>query len=276
MKRATSHWRAKRPELFPPRGPRAWVRWALIMIGIVFFFLGLEQLGFGWSRLVAGGSRLGTTFALMVPPVLNGQEWVYLKAIGETLAMAFLGTLVAAVLAIPLGFMGARNIMPFGPLRFILRRSSDVVRGLDALIWAIFFVSVVGLGPFAGILAIAVNDTAVLTKLTSEALENIDREQTRGVRATGAGPLGVARFGALPQVFPVLLGNALYFLESNVRSATILGVVGAGGIGFFLMDRMMLSAWREVSAIVLMILVTVAVIDVISGRLRARLIGRQA
>lgn len=276
MKRAASHWRATRPELFPPRGPRAWARRALIALGVVLFFMGLAQLGFGWSRLAAGASRLGMTFALMVPPVLNGQEWVYLKAIGETLAMAFLGTLVAAVLSIPLGFMGARNIMPFGPLRFILRRSSDVVRGLDALIWAIFFVSVVGLGPFAGILAIAVNDTAVLTKLTSEALENIDREQTRGVRATGAGPLGVARFGALPQVLPVLLGNALYFLESNVRSATILGVVGAGGIGFFLMDRMMLSAWREVSAIVLMILVTVAVIDVISGRLRARLIGRQA
>ncbi|MGF1658126.1 MAG: phosphonate ABC transporter, permease protein PhnE [Rubrimonas sp.] len=269
----SGRWRAARPELFPPQGPRAWARRAAAVLTAALFLWGLSTLGFGWERLSTGVSRLGATFALMVPPSLKGQAWVYLGAIGETLAMAFLGTLIAALLSIPLGLMGARTIMPFGPVRFLVRRSSDVVRGLDALIWAIFFVSVVGLGPFAGILAIAVNDTAVLTKLTSEALENVDREQMRGVRATGAGPVGVARFAALPQVFPVLLGNALYFLESNVRSATILGVVGAGGIGFFLMDRMMLSAWREVAAIVLMILVTVALIDAASGRLRARLIG---
>jgi phosphonate transport system permease protein len=158
-------------------------------------------------------------------------------------------------------------------VRFLVRRSSDVVRGIDSLVWAIFFVSVVGLGPFAGILAIAVNDTGVLTKLYAEAMENTDREQVKGVRATGANGAQTIGFGVLPQVMPVFLGNSLYFLESNLRSATILGVVGAGGIGFFLMDRMMISAWREVALIVIMVLVTVACIDALSRMLRIRLIG---
>jgi phosphonate transport system permease protein len=199
---------------------------------------------------------------------------VYLAAIAETVAMAFIGTFVASLLALPLALMGARNVMPFGLVRLFVRRSSDVVRGLDSLIWAIFFVSIVGLGPFAGILAIVMIDTGVLTKLYAEALENTDSEQTKGVRATGAGRLQTLLFGVLPQVLPVFLANSLYFVESNVRSATILGVVGAGGIGFFLMDRMMISAWREVALIILLVLATVAVIDTLSRWLRNRLIGQ--
>jgi phosphonate transport system permease protein len=114
----------------------------------------------------------------------------------------------------------------------------------------------------------------VLTKLYAEALENTDAEQSKGVRATGAGRIQTLVFGVLPQVMPVFLANSLYFVESNVRSATILGVVGAGGIGFFLMDRMMISAWREVAYIILLVLVTVAIIDSISRLLRHRLIGQ--
>jgi phosphonate transport system permease protein len=118
------------------------------------------------------------------------------------------------------------------------------------------------------------NDTGVLTKLYAEALENTDAEQSKGVRATGAGRIQTLIFGVLPQVIPVFLANSLYFVESNVRSATILGVVGAGGIGFFLMDRMMISAWREVAYIILLVLITVAIIDSISRLLRHRLIGQ--
>lgn len=274
---AMRDWRRERPELF------FWTWKRLIGVGLVagvggyLFLWGLGVLGFSPDRLINGSLRLGQAIGLMFPPQAQGQLPIYLHAIAETLAMAFLGTLVAAVLSVPLGLMGARNIMPVGPVRLLVRRSSDVVRGLDSLIWAIFFVSIVGLGPFAGILAIAVNDTAILTKLTAEALENTDREQQRGVRATGAGRLSVINFGVLPQVFPVLIGNALYFFESNVRSASILGIVGAGGIGFYLMDRMMLSAWREVSVIVGLILVAVACIDFLSGRLRRHFIsGRTA
>ena len=269
----SKRWRERCPEAFPPRGLALWRRAAALLLGLGLFLWGLQVLEVTPGRLIDGIGQLGRVFMLMMPPAVTEHVWDYMGAIGETLAMAFLGTLVASVLAVPLALMGARNIMPIGPVRFLVRRSSDVVRGIDSLVWAIFFVSVVGLGPFAGILAIAVNDTGVLTKLYAEAMENTDREQVKGVRATGANGAQTIGFSVLPQVMPVFLGNSLYFLESNLRSATILGVVGAGGIGFFLMDRMMISAWREVAMIVIMVLVTVAGIDALSRMLRARLIG---
>ena len=266
-------WRDRCPDAFPPRGLALWRRAVAILLGLGLFLWGLHALEVTPGRLIDGIGQLGKVFMLMMPPAITEHVWEYIGAIGETLAMAFLGTLVASVIAIPLAMMGARNIMPLGPVRFLVRRSSDVVRGIDSLVWAIFFVSVVGLGPFAGILAIAVNDIGVLTKLYAEAMENTDREQVKGVRATGADGAQTIGFGILPQVMPVFLGNSLYFLESNLRSATVLGVVGAGGIGFFLMDRMMISAWREVAMIVIMVLITVACIDALSRMLRARLIG---
>jgi phosphonate transport system permease protein len=267
-------WRVLRPELYPRRGLSAWRGYTIILFGLTLFFLGLVELEVTVERLLKGFSKLGDVFGLMVPPESKGRTIEFMWAIAETVAMAFLGTLIASILAVPLALLGARNVMPIGPIRFFVRRSSDVVRGLDSLVWAIFFVGIVGLGPFAGILAIAMNDTGVLTKLYAEALENTDAEQSKGVRATGAGRIQTLVFGVLPQVMPVFLANSLYFVESNVRSATILGVVGAGGIGFFLMDRMMISAWREVAYIILLVLVTVAIIDSISRLLRHRLIGQ--
>ncbi len=271
--KATS-WRALRPELYPRRGLSAWRGYSILLLSLSLFILGLIELDVTVDRLVKGFSKLADVFGLMVPPESKGRTIEFMWAIAETVAMAFLGTLIASILAVPLALLGARNVMPLGPIRFFVRRSSDVVRGLDSLVWAIFFVGIVGLGPFAGILAIAMNDTGVLTKLYAEALENTDAEQSKGVRATGAGRIQTLVFGVLPQVLPVFLANSLYFVESNVRSATILGVVGAGGIGFFLMDRMMISAWREVAYIILMVLVTVAIIDSISRLLRHRLIGQ--
>ena len=271
---AAKPWREQRPDLYPRTGLAAWRSYLMASVVLVLFFLGLDELEITVERLLHGFGKLGEVFGLMVPPESKGRTLVYLAAIAETVAMAFIGTLVASLLALPLALMGARNVMPFGLVRLFVRRSSDVVRGLDSLIWAIFFVSIVGLGPFAGILAIVMIDTGILTKLYAEALENTDSEQTKGVRATGAGRLQTLLFGVLPQVLPVFLANSLYFVESNVRSATILGVVGAGGIGFFLMDRMMISAWREVALIILLVLATVAVIDTLSRWLRNRLIGQ--
>jgi len=264
--------RAACPEAFPARDWRWFAKFSAGAILIVLFFAGLALLGFTPERVWRGLSRLGNVGAMMFPPTSGGQAWVYIKAIAETVAMAFIGTLVASIVAVPLGFIGAKNTMPLGPIRFVTRRGFDVIRGLDSLIWAIVFVSVIGLGPFAGILAIAVNDTGVLAKLYAEAIENADADQNKGIRATGAGRLQVIRFAILPQVLPVFLSNTLYFFESNVRSATILGVVGAGGIGLYLMDRILVNKWPQVAFIILLILVTVAVIDAISYRIRRRLI----
>jgi phosphonate transport system permease protein len=195
-----------------------------------------------------------------------------LKSMAETVAMAFLGTLLASLVALPLGFLGARNVIPSRVFRFLTRRVFDLFRGLDQLIWALVFVRAMGLGPIAGILAIFVSDTGVLAKLYSEAIENAERGQVDGIRATGAAGLMTLRLGVLPQVLPVMLSQALYQLESNSREATILGLVGAGGIGLRLSERIQINAWDQVAYIIVLILITVAAIDFISKRIRTRLI----
>jgi len=156
---------------------------------------------------------------------------------------------------------------------FSIRRVFDGFRGVDQLIWALAFVRAVGLGPLAGVLAITAADICVLAKLFAEAIENADKRQTEGIAAVGASRLLVIRFGLLPQVLPVLLAQALYSFESNTRSAAILGVVGAGGIGLQIAERIRVRYWDEVSFIIILILITVAVIDQVSARVRRRLIG---
>ncbi len=241
-------------------------------LGLVFV-LGLWHTGFfDGEMLLNGVTKLGKVLSFMLPPAHNGYFGEFFIAILETLGMAFLGTLLAALMAVPLGFLGAKNVIPQWLFHFSLRRGFDTVRGIDMLIWALIFINVVGLGPFAGILAIAVSDTGVLSKLFAEAIENVDRKQIDGVQATGADDVQVMRFGILPQVLPVMLSNALYYFESNTRSATILGIVGAGGIGLQLSDRIRVNNWDEACFIILMILVTVALIDLLSKSIRMRII----
>jgi ABC-type methionine transport system permease subunit len=159
------------------------------------------------------------------------------RAIAQTLAMAFLGTLLGTIGSLFVGLPRGANVMPIALVRQGVRRFLDVLRGIDQLVWGLVFVRAVGLGPLAGVLAIFVSDLGTLSKLYSEAIENIDRKQVEGVKATGAGPIAVIRYGYLPQVLPVFISQSLYFWESNTRSATILGIVGAGGIGMILIER---------------------------------------
>jgi phosphonate transport system permease protein len=224
------------------------------------------------ARIAVGIGKIGQVLRFMLPPAYHGWLGTFLYAILETLAMAFLGTLLASVAALPFGFLGAKNVLPLWGWHFGLRRFLDSLRGVDTLIWALVCVNVVGLGPFAGILAIAISDTGVLAKLYAEAIENVDRQPVDGVRAAGGSWLQVIRFGVVPQVLPVMLSHVLYYFESNTRSATILGVVGAGGIGVQLADRMRVNNWDEACFIIIMILITVALIDAISRIIRLRVI----
>ncbi|MEO0378782.1 MAG: ABC transporter permease subunit, partial [Pseudomonadota bacterium] len=155
-------------------------------------------------------------------------------AIFETILMAFLGTMGGAIVALPLAFMAARNFAPFVAIRFATRRLFDFIRGVDALIWTIILSRAFGLGPLTGALAILITDTGTFGKLFSEALENVDKKQIEGVQSTGAKPIQRYRFGVLPQITPVLISQILYFLESNTRSATIIGAITGGGIGLLL------------------------------------------
>ncbi|PON16041.1 phosphonate ABC transporter, permease protein PhnE [Candidatus Entotheonella serta] len=245
-----------------------WVVFVAAVLG------GMWQTGFfDVARIVAGLSKIGGVLQFMLPPAHNGWLDEFLYAMVETLAMAFLGTLLAALAAVPLGFLGAKNMVSLWVFHFGLRRFLDILCGVDTLIWAMIFVNVVGLGPFAGIMAIAVSDTGTLAKLYAEAIENVDRRPMEGVRAAGGNGLQVVRFGVLPQVFPVMLSHVLYYFESNTRSATILGVVGAGGIGLQLSDRIRVNNWDEAFFIILLILITVSLIDVLSKMVRLRLIN---
>ena len=267
-----TQWRARMPNAFGP-GP---VRLGLRGLGIVLFFAwfigALWYFDFSPARLWNGLNGLGTILVLMIPPS-PGELWVeILKGLAESVAMAFLGTFMAAIVAVPLGFMGARNVVTTTLLRFSLRRVFDGMRGVDQLIWALAFVRAVGLGPLAGVLAIFVSDIAVLSKLYAEAIENAEKRQAEGVTAAGGSRLLGIRFGILPQVAPVMLAQALYFFESNTRSASILGVVGAGGIGLQIAERIRVRHWDEVAFIIILMIITVAAIDWISGRIRRRLV----
>ena len=268
--------REKWPRIFTvPAAQRArsYGAW-LALLGVTAYSLWHTGF-FDLSRLIAGIGKLGWLLGFMFPPAANGWFLEFCEGMLQTLGMAFIGTLVAALLALPLGFLGARNVVSSFVIHFSLRRIFDGVRGVDTLIWALVFVNVVGLGPFAGILAIILSDLGSFAKLFAEAIENIDKKQVEGVRASGANEMEVLRFGILPQVIPVILSQVLYYFESNTRSATILGIVGAGGIGLHLSDRIRVNNWDEACLIIIMILVTVSLIDHLSKLIRLRVIQAQ-
>jgi phosphonate transport system permease protein len=245
-----------------------------VTLGLLLLLLigGLWRMDASPERIINGITKLGWLVALMWPPSAGGVLPELLMSLLESLAMAFLGTLLAVLVALPLALLGAGNIIGNVLLRFSVRRLYDGLRGIDTLIWALVFVAAVGMGPFAGILALAVPDVGTLSKLFSEALESADRRQVEAVRAAGANRVLAVRLGLIPQVAPVMLSQILYTLESNARSSTVLGIVGAGGIGLALADRIRINNWDEVAFIVLLILGMVACIDWASRRLRLKII----
>ena len=268
--------RAKYPDIFDRPAATRLATPAMIVAAFAVFIFGLVDLDFSPAKLFAGLSQLGWITVMMIPPDPGSSLPAYLSALGETLSIALLGTTIAAVVALPFSLLAARNVIPSGWLRFPVRRFFDSIRGVDTLIWALVWINVVGLGPFAGVLAIALSDFGAFGKLFSEAIEAADRKQVEGIRASGGNALHEIRFGLMPQVLPVIAGQVLYFIESNTRSATIIGIVGAGGIGLQLAEQIRVLEWQKVSFLILMILVAVAAIDWISGKLRFAIIGQRA
>jgi len=241
-----------------------------------------KDLGQIWQMITVGeqiDARM-PNWQLMLVEFLYNTEWQHLDTFNkllQTIVMAFVGTLLAATLAFPLSFIAARNITPNPVGNWFLKRLFDLLRSVDMLIWALFFVRGFGPGPIPGIAAIFFTDTGTLGKTNTEALENIDDKQREGVRSVGAPPSAVQRYGVVPQVLPVFISQALYFWESNTRSATIIGAVGAGGIGLKLIEAMRTNQdWENVAYMVILILIVVFVFDNISNTLRSRLIGQPA
>ncbi|MCP1201130.1 phosphonate ABC transporter, permease protein PhnE [Notoacmeibacter sp. MSK16QG-6] len=247
------------------------------------FLFDINSPYFGMStgevlNTIVRGERLDpsrSNLSLAWNNILYNASWqhldVWIKLL-QTIVMAFVGTLFASIVAFPLAFLAARNITRNRFANHLTKRFFDFQRSVDMFIWALFFTRAFGPGPLAGISAIFFTDTGTLGKLYSESLENIDGRQREGVRSVGATPTLVQRFGVLPQVLPVFASHALYFWESNTRSATIIGAVGAGGIGLKLWEAMRTNQdWENVAYMVLLILITVYVFDRISTALRVRL-----
>lgn len=262
------------PEVFRTPLRARTVGLAVVTAGAGLVVYALWRFGFSPGKFVDGLGKLGTVVTLMMPPDPGSQFWRYVAALGETLSIAFLGTLGAAILALPASMLAAKNVVANRVIHFASRRFLDSIRGVDTLIWALIWINVVGLGPFAGILAIMTSDFGTFGKLFSEAIEASDRRPVDGVTSTGGSGLHAFRFGVLPQVLPVLLSQVLYYFESNTRSATIIGIVGAGGIGLYLANEIAQAEWPHVAFLILMILATVAAIDWISSRIRFAVIGR--
>ena len=220
--------------------------------------------------LVRDSGNMAKYAADFFPP--NFTQWrFYLQEMVITLQIALWGTALAVIFAVPLGLLSSTNIAPAW-VRQPVRRVMDAARAINEMVFAMLFIVAVGLGPFAGVLALFVHTTGVLAKLFSEAVESIDAQPVEGIRATGANALEEIVYGIIPQVLPLWISYSLYRLESNVRSASVVGMVGAGGIGVILWEIIRGFQYAETCAVMIIIVVTVTLIDLVSARIRQALV----
>ena len=251
------------------------VRRALGFTGLLlagaFVVWSVLAVNFSPVTFVRGLPDLANLVGRMFPPSTESVPRAALASL-QTLQMALVGTLIAAALSVPLAFLAAQNIAPSSLLYYASRSFIVFTRAIPDLIWALIFVSAVGLGPFPGTLAIAVHSIGMLGKLYAEAIEEIDAGQVEALRSTGAHGLQVLAFGVLPQVTPSLIGLTLYRWDINIRNSIVLGLVGAGGIGFELLTSMRLFQYPEVLTILIFVFVIVMVVERTSSYIRERLI----
>jgi phosphonate transport system permease protein len=242
--------------------------WLLVAIAVLIYAGQKSDLSF--VELVQGGGNMAEYISRYFPPDFTDWKF-YLSDILETIGMGIWGTLVAAIVAVPLSVLAAENVAPMW-LVFITRRFLDAMRAINEVVFALIFVVAVGLGPFAGVLALFVHTAGTLGKLFSEAIEAIDPGPVDGIRATGASKLQEIIFGVIPQVIPLWTSFTLYRFEANVRAASVLGIVGAGGIGVSLYQSFRAFKYGKVSAILLILILAVGIIDTVSAKIRQRLV----
>ncbi|MCW2239983.1 phosphonate ABC transporter, permease protein PhnE [Azospirillum canadense] len=254
---------AARP-LHPPR---------MSLAKMAVYALALALLAWAWRGaemrpdvLFKDSGNMATFLADFFPP--NFRDWrFYAQEMLVTVQIAIWGTVLAVVFAVPFGLLAAENIAPLW-VRQPVRRLMDALRAINEMVFAMLFVVAVGLGPFAGVLALFVHTTGVLAKLFSEAVEAIDPRPVEGIRATGANALEEIAYGVIPQVLPLWISYSLYRFESNVRSASVVGMVGAGGIGVVLWEIIRGFYFAETCAVMIIIVATVSLIDVLSAQSR--------
>lgn len=247
------------------------------MIALIGWGLCIAILGWSWQgaemnpwSLIEYRHNMVELTSDFFPP--NFHDWdMYITEMITTIQIAIWGTLLSIIVSIPLGILSSENLMPWWIYQ-PTRRLMDTARAINEMVFAMLFVVAVGLGPFAGVLALFVHTTGILAKLFSEAVEAIENGPVEGVRATGASAIQEIVFGVIPQVLPLWISFSLYRFESNVRSATVLGMVGAGGIGVILWESIRGFMFQEVCAIILIIIVSVTLLDLLSQKLRKMVI----
>ncbi|TCK31211.1 phosphonate transport system permease protein [Ancylobacter aquaticus] len=245
-------------------------RLAVAAITIVVLVAAWYEAEMNPAQLWRDSGNMATLGADFLRPDFS--DWdVYTNAMLETLAIAIWGTVLAVIAGIPLGILSAENVSPRW-LVFTVRRLMDACRAINELVFALIFIAAVGLGPFAGVLALFIHTTGVVAKLFSEAVEAIDPAPVEGIRGTGGTWLQEVIYGVLPQVMPLWISYALYRFESNVRSATVLGIVGGGGIGMTFNETMRGFLYSQASAILIMVVITVSLLDMVSQRIRKKFI----
>ncbi|MBD3884632.1 phosphonate ABC transporter, permease protein PhnE [Phormidium tenue FACHB-886] len=241
-----------------------------LALALVILIYSGQQSDLSVVELIQGGGNMAEYISRYFPPDFT--DWrLYLQDTIETIAMGLWGTILAAIVAVPLAILASENLCPSG-LVFPVRRVLDAMRAINEVVFALIFVVAVGLGPFAGVLALFVHTAGTLGKLFSEAIEAIDPGPVEGIRATGASKLQEIVFGVIPQVLPLWTSFTLYRFEANVRSASVLGIVGAGGIGVSLYQSFRSFKYPKVCAILIFLIVSVSIIDTLSSKLRQRLI----
>ena len=250
--------------LSPPRTKlTTQLAWGLVLATLIWSWQGAEiRLGELWRD----SGNMATFASDFFPP--DFQDWrIYLHEMVITVHIAVWGTVLAVVCAVPLGLLSSENLVPSWVYQPV-RRLMDACRAINEMVFAMLFIVAVGLGPFAGVLALWVHTTGVLAKLFAEAVEAIDPRPVEGVRATGASPIEEVLYGVIPQVLPLWISYSLYRFESNVRSASVVGMVGAGGIGVILHEVIRGFEYAQTSAVLVIIIASVTLIDLVSARIR--------
>ena len=254
-----------------PQSKTGWVGYAvMVMVAVAVLHWSASGAQMSWSELVNGLPQIGDFLTRSVPPDWDILPRLWAPAL-ETIQIAIWGTLLSVILALPLSFIAASNLHSWHWLRRITRQFLNVVRSVNELILALVFVSAVGLGPFPGVLALALHGMGMLGKFFAESIEEIDNGPLEALRSAGASQLQVIVFGVIPQAITAWIGVVLYRFEVNLRSATVLGMVGAGGLGFELMASLKLFRYQETATCIIVITVMVIAADMISNFLRQRI-----
>ena len=243
----------------------------IVALVAAFYLLAGYLVHFDLGRLASGLPKLGRWIVGAWPPDF-AELPLFLRRTGETVAMAAIGTTLAVLIALPLAVLASRNITPFPRLYYPTRWLLYALRGIDSFVFALLFVAAVGLGPFAGVLGIAFHTSGTAAKFFADQIESTNLGPYEAIRAAGASGPAAVSFALVPDILPLMLSTSLFWWEFNVRASTVLGVVGAGGIGQELKNSMDLLDFSRLFTIIAVILVAVTAIDWFSGWLRKRLV----